>query len=285
MATQASFCNVCGRKAGKKVTICDVSKECQECLSKRGRNSQPIQLNPEKSLAELTVKDLLDIMDKKFGDLETRLTDRFNKMKVELKEEIGKEIDEETKPIKEDIQSMKETQEVLKKTLLEQQQFLEKIRRESSASNVIITGIPKILKINNTPTEDATAKMEHIISVVDNTITENSYKVLKIFDVKQYADGAEKQSVKIKFNEISTKQSFMKKKMALKSLNDNDPLKKVFINNDEPPLTHKENVRLRSKAYELRQQADDRSTIVLQKGVLTKDGTEIDRFDLSNQLF
>lgn len=109
--------------------------------------------------------------------------------------------------------------------------------------------------------------------------------MLKIFDVKQYASGEEKQSIKIKFNDINVKQSFMKKKMTLKSLQDNHPLKRVYINNDEPPLTHKENVRLRSKAYQLRQQEGEGSTILLQKGILSKDGTEIDRFDLSNQLF
>ena len=77
----------------------------------------------------------------------------------------------------------------------------------------------------------------------------------------------------------------MTKKSVLKSLDENNPLKKVFINNDEPPLTHKENVRLRSKAYNLRLQEGEGSNIVLLKGVPSKNGAEIDRFDLSNQLF
>ena len=64
--------------------------------------------------------------------------------------------------IKEDIKSVKDTHEIIKKTLLEQQQFLEKLRRENSASNVIITGIPKTIAINDAPTDEAEAKLEHV---------------------------------------------------------------------------------------------------------------------------
>ena len=52
--------------------------------------------------------------------------------------------------------------------------------------------------------------------------------MLKIFDVKQYADGAEKQSIKIQFKDIDTKKTFMKKKADLKTLNDQYPLKKII---------------------------------------------------------
>ena len=286
-ASMANYCQECGKKAGgkgvKKVTICDVRKKCDQCLTKAGTSSAPLQLDPDKNLSELSVSDLLVIMDTKFGELEERLTAKFDKMRVELKEEISKEVEKETKAIIEDVKSVKETQKVIKKTILEQQRFLERLRREHSARNVIITGIPKTLLIDNRPTEDATAKMEHILSLLDNSISEDSYEVLKIFDVRQYADGVEKQSIKIQFNDIDTKKSFMKKKVELKSLNSDHPLKKVYINNDEPPLTHKENVRLRSKAYNLRQAGE--GAIVLEKGVLTKDGVQVDCFDLSNQLF
>ena len=75
----------------------------------------------------------------------------------------------------------------------------------------------------------------------------------------------------------------MKKKSDLKTVNGEHPLKKIYVNNDEPPLTHKENVRLRSKAYNLRQAGE--GNIVLEKGILKKDGVQVDCFDLSNQLF
>ena len=285
-----NYCQECGKKAGKKVVICVIRKTCETCLSNKGATVSPIQIDPGKNLSDLSVNDLISIVDSKMAefnktltDFEQRLTTKFDKMKAELKEEISKEIEKETKAINEEMKSMKDTQEVMKKTSLEQQQYLEKLRRENSSCNVIITGIPKTILINDAQTEDATAKMQHIVTLVDNTITSDDYKVLKIFELKQYAGGSEKQSIKIRFTDINKKQSFMKKKMVLKSLQNDHPLKKVYINNDDPPLTHKENVRLRSKAYELRQKGE--GTILLQKGVLTKDGVQVDRFDLSNQLF
>ena len=87
----ANYCNTCGKKATKNLKVCDVSKLCSQCILKKGNNSQKIELDPGKCLSELTVKDLLDTMDKKFGELETNLTDRFNQMKIELKQEIEKE--------------------------------------------------------------------------------------------------------------------------------------------------------------------------------------------------
>ena len=47
-------------------------------------------------------------------------------MKVELKEETIKEIEKETKAITEDIKKVNDTQEIIKKTILEQQRLSEK---------------------------------------------------------------------------------------------------------------------------------------------------------------
>ena len=85
------------------------------------------------------------------NDLETRLTDRLNKIKAELK--VEEEIKEETEFIKGNVKSVKETQKTIKKTLLEQEIFIEKLHCENSASNVIINGILKKMKIDDIPTE------------------------------------------------------------------------------------------------------------------------------------
>ena len=63
-------------------------------------------------------------------------------------------------------------------------------------------------------------------------------------------------------------------------------MRKVFVRNDHPPLTRKENDRLRTKMWQLRNDDDDNIyTYKISRGVLYKDATEIDRFNLSNQLF
>ena len=76
----------------------------------------------------------------------------------------------------------------------------------------------------------------------------------------------------------------MKDKVKMNELPLDHPLKKVFIKNDEPPLTRKENVRLRVKKYNLRQENRD-SEVIIKKGVLYKDNVKIDNFDINNQIF
>ena len=76
----------------------------------------------------------------------------------------------------------------------------------------------------------------------------------------------------------------MKDKLKLKDLGSGHPLPKVFINNDDPPLTHKENTRLRSKAYNLRKENPE-SNVLIKEGILYHNTVQIDKFDLSNQIF
>ena len=69
-----------------------------------------------------------------------------------------------------------------------------------------------------------------------------------------------------------------------KLLHEVEVFKGIFINNDEPKLTRNENYRLRKKARELRISSPG-SIIKINKGILTKDGVECDKFDLNNQIF
>ena len=66
-------------------------------------------------------------------------------------------------------------------------------------------------------------------------------------------------------------------------------MRKVFIKNDDPPLTQKENQRLNTKVKELREaeDADDPDNrYMIKSGKLMKNGNEIvDEFNLNNQLF
>ena len=64
-------------------------------------------------------------------------------------------------------------------------------------------------------------------------------------------------------------------------------LKKIFIKNDDPPLTRQENDRLRTKMKGLRElDADSENRYSIKQGKLLKNEEEVvDEFNLSNQLF
>ena len=77
--------------------------------------------------------------------------------------------------------------------------------------------------------------------------------------------------------------------MKFKPLQADNYLKRIFIKNDDPPLTRKQNGRLRNKMKELRENEDrenPENRYHIKKGKLYRNDEEcIDEFNLSNQLF
>ena len=74
-----------------------------------------------------------------------------------------------------------------------------------------------------------------------------------------------------------------------KGMGQTSHLKKIFIKNDDPPLTRKENERLWNKMKELRDAEDVINPVNryhIKGGKLFKNGNEcMDTFNLNNQLF
>ena len=103
---------------------------------------------------------------------------------------------------------------------------------------------------------------------------------LPVFTTK----GDRKHSIKVYFYNKEKKDVIMKKKTSLNKLTDDHPLKMVYIKNDQPPLTNKENNRLRAKARDIRI-ANPNDTVKIDKGKLYHNDTLIDEFNLANQIF
>ena len=172
----ANFCVECGKIPNKNRIICQIRKTCNTCIDNIPASPSVIQIDPNKCLAELTVKDLQIIIEcqmspinDKLKDLEDRLTQKFNSMKTELKIAISKEIENDIKEINDAVESIGTCQNIMKKAIGEQQSFLERIRREKNSCNAILTGIPKTITINNIETEDVAEKILHILSLIKNT--------------------------------------------------------------------------------------------------------------------
>ena len=71
----------------------------------------------------------------------------------------------------------------------------------------------------------------------------------------------------------------------------NNYLRKIWIKNDDPPLTRKENERLQNKVKELRETEtvvpgeEPANRYYIKKGKLFQNDDIIDEFNLNNQLF
>ena len=185
------------------------------------------------------------------------------------------------------IEALETDNRVLKKTILEQQKFLEGMRRDKVKNNIFITGIPSSHTIKENNVTDKEIIIQHIIKYIKDEVNNGHYKIVTFFDP---VEGRNNFSAKVTFNDYSTKMVVIKNCKKLGTLDSEYPLKKIRVRFDDPPLTRKENKRLSTKLYELRHantdaQGDTEVVYKLEKGTLLKDGVAIDEFNLNNQIF
>ena len=184
----------------------------------------------------------------------------------------------------------------IKKVVSEQQKCLERLQRNDSKNNIFISGIPDKLKADMTSIpnvgdeDDAIGDPEiiihHILGFLHPTITKDCYKVVKNFDTRS---GYTRHSAKIPVESLNTKTTLFKSCSKFKDIPPDHFLKKVFLNNDDPPTTRREKDRLYKKMKELRETEDRNNpvnTYQIKEGKLVKNGVDcIDEFNLCNQLF
>ena len=184
---------------------------------------------------------------------------------------------------------------MIKKTLNEQQKYLERMRREETKGNLFISGIPNELNLDmsdlpedgadeNKKRKDPVKIIQHVLQFVNPAMTPAKYDILKNFDAK---DGYSRHSAKIRVKEIADKIQIFKGCVKFKHLSDENYLRKIFIKNDDPSLTRQENDRLRTKMKGLRElDALSENRYTIKQGKLLKNEEEVvDEFNLSNQLF
>ena len=97
-------------------------------------------------------------------------------------------------------------------------------------------------------------------------------------------------SAKIQVDNYTIKSNIFKGCTKFKDLDEENYLRKIFLKNDDPPLTRKEHERLNNKMKELREQEranpdEPQNRYYIKKGTLYKNEEAIDEFNLNNQLF
>ena len=166
----------------------------------------------------------------------------------------------------------------LKKVILNQQMYLEGIRKKECANNIIITGIPNgDLQCNDVVHTETEGKVSAILKETDASVSAESYKLVKF----KPADGRDTHVCKLIFKNYEDKMKVFTKSNKLKQ---NNAMKKVFLKWDEPKLTRLENDRLRSKKKKMSEDYPD-ETIELKKGILYRNSIECDKINIENQIF
>ena len=171
---------------------------------------------------------------------------------------------------------------------------MERSRREESKNNIFISGIPIAVQPDFRTTSDMDDDnaisnhveiIQHVLNFVSPGIKKDDYKILKSFDAKE---NYTRHSAKIQVKDYDTKSKIFKGCTKFKDLDERNYLRKIFLKNDDPPLTRKENERLHSKMKQLRELEDPevpQNRYFIKERKLYKNEEAIDEFNLNNQLF
>ena len=200
--------------------------------------------------------------------------------------DLGKIIEDMRKDYDEKIEKLQSDNKLLKKTIFEQQKFLEGVHREKTKNNVFVTGIPETFTgDDNIEITDKKEIVRKAFTLVNHEVSVDTYRIVKVFDP---AEGKTRYSAKIVFNDYNSKMEIVKNCKNLATLDERHPLRKIYVRFDDPPLTRKENKRLADKRYQLTREAVESGSgdvYKLEKGKLMKNNVQIDEFNLSNQIF
>ena len=177
--------------------------------------------------------------------------------------------------------------EKYERQIVNQQLELEKIHREVKSKNLIINGLPE----EDVPWHLTDQRGSQ--SVIWSDDEKALYMFQRIGIDVAYKDvvnvqriGRQKQSNRprpliITMNTIVMKNNILYQSYNLKRI---ERFKNIFINHDLPPMTRRENQRLRDHMKLLRGERPG-SNVILKKGILLVDGREVDKFDVRNQIF
>ena len=218
--------------------------------------------------------------ERKFDKLSERVsllenTDAINEPRITANTEMARTNGEKIEELEKTISSMK-------KTIVNQQEFLEQLQRNNLAKNAMVTGIPNDpLIVGNNSVDDPKEKVIAILNELNPNLNEHEYSIY-MFDPFTRHDGTITHSAKVTFHSIDIKKQTLANSKTLKDKG--NFFRSIYCKNDETKIARSENYRLRKKAKELREEFPD-DTIKIEKGVLKRNNVQVDKFDLNNQLF
>ena len=248
---------------------------------------QKMNASQRKTIRRNDLQALLDehIQEGEINSIRGIIREELDSKFDALKKELAKTFESKIKKVSEDVTNLMSENNTLKKVVLQQQHFLENIRRERTKENIFVSGIPNILTIDGEDTEDPKKILDTVMKFVCPTLGDEGYEVLVNFEPKE---GYSSHSAKIRTKDSDTKAKIFTGTAKLKALGENHAFKKVYLKYDNPPLTRKENDRLHQRMRTLRAEENADNPVnkyYIKSGKLYKNGTCIDEFNLSHQLF
>ena len=169
----------------------------------------------------------------------------------------------------------------IKVALNNQQSYLERCRSDSTKLNVVFAGVKTgPIQVDGNTAETPKEKVISVLAKIGVPVEETDFTM---YDIPA-PENRDTQFLKFAVKDMNLKKSIMEKKMSLKALPEGHPLKFVFIKNDEPVMTRKENERLRYRMRCIRREYPN-DQVKIEKGKLYHNNNIVDTFNLDNQIF
>lgn len=198
----------------------------------------------------------------------------LDKLRTDFNNDVEVKLAKQTAELRLIIEEQKAEIEQLKVVITNQAAFIEKLEFKNRSENVIINNV---VETNG----------ENLKIVIENTLQKLNIpdvqidKKHRIFRLGQSIEG------KIRPIKIKLKSTEMVRTLITKSREMPDPVDgslRIYMNYDQPLLTRKENNRLRLRKKEITEQ-NPGSMVKISKGKLMMGDTQVDVFDLKNQIF
>ena len=167
------------------------------------------------------------------------------------------------------------------KILTAQQKFLENIDSERRGQDLIVLGA-----IDDG--DDDGERFNRILNAIEIQPTAIRIKTMKRLGVIDEQNEERRRPIKVTFESRMMRDNVLKNAKKLKNLEDEDPLKKIFLKPDVHPEVRKEEKRLYDVFKVEKNKPDNADFAVVydrKKRIVTVNGEEIDRFRLFSSSF
>ena len=154
---------------------------------------------------------------------------------------------------------------------------------DSTRTHIFMSGIPNKHTINEDVVTDSSVIIKHVLNQISPEVSDEEYKIVYSFRPKE---GHTRHSAKIVCNDTDIKESIMKNKLKLRALGEADPLRKVFLRNENSSMYRKGNDRLYSKLCKLKEDDPENDGMYkIDNRKLLRGDEVLDEFNLVNSIF
>ena len=268
-------CTSCKKTTRYKSRYGILCKDCSNAASELNNDDESdlshneLLVNKDKQLSELTVGDLLKVINEAISPINKKLEGiEFN-----------------LNNIRADVKNNETEIKQLKNVIIEQQKAIDSFHRDKRDKNLILSGVKyqhgEIL-VNKISFIFAKMSLNYDIQ----------QKIEDIYRLGSKPDDTENdyRQIMIKFKTNKDKYEILRCSKLLKNWRDDKDTslgtRNIYINPDESPMTRKENARLRKERDRLRNLDENAGKkIVIHKGKLKVDNIVHDELNIENQLF